>query len=60
MGNLCLEVVWRPWAGQGVERKLCGLWRKRGSGKSGWGREGQNSWVFEQLPRAHTAQQCLM
>lgn len=60
MGNLCSEVVWRPWAGQGQEEKLCGLQPKRDSGKTDWGREGQSDWVFDQLPQAHTAQQCLM
>lgn len=48
MDNVCSEVVWRPWAGQRLEEKLCGL--------QPTGREGQSDWIFEQLPSAHTAQ----
>lgn len=60
MGSLCSEVVWRPWAGQGLEEKLCGLQPERDSGKTGCGREGRNDWVFEQLLQAHAEQQWLM
>lgn len=28
--------MWRPWVGQGLEKKLCGLQPKRDSRENGW------------------------
>lgn len=39
--GLCSDVVRRPWSGQGLEKKLCGLQSKRDTEKSGWEGKGR-------------------